>query len=49
MSHDVQANRMSRFVQAKSVTGGYTGSYAENGVDVYNKFLTPQAIGRLGA
>jgi hypothetical protein len=49
ISHDVQANRLSRFVQTKEVTGGYKSTYSEAGVDVYNKFLTPQAIGRLGA
>ncbi|WP_421793645.1 DUF1329 domain-containing protein [Hydrocarboniphaga effusa] len=49
ISHDIQANRLSRFVQAKEVTGGYKSTYSEAGVDVYNKFLTPQAIGRLGA
>ena len=49
ISHDIQANRLSRFVQAKEVTGGYKSTYSEAGVDVYNKYLTPQAIGRLGA
>jgi hypothetical protein len=47
--HDVQSNRISRFVQAKEVTGGYKSGYSEAGVDVYSKYLTPQAIGRLGA
>lgn len=47
--HDVQSNRLSRFVQAKEVTGGYKSTYSEGGIDVYNKYLTPQAIGRLGA
>jgi hypothetical protein len=31
------------------VTGGYKSTYSEGGIDVYNKYLTPQAIGRLGA
>lgn len=48
-SHDIQANRMSRFVQAREVTGGYKTQYGAQGIDVYNKFLTPQAIQRLGA
>ncbi|TXH03169.1 MAG: DUF1329 domain-containing protein [Nevskiaceae bacterium] len=48
-SHDFQANRMSRFVQAKEVTGGYQSGYATNGIDVYNKYLTVQAIQRLGS
>jgi hypothetical protein len=47
-SHDFQANRMSRFVQAKEITGGYQSGYSTNGVDVYNKYLTTQAIQRLG-
>jgi hypothetical protein len=47
--HDLQANRMSRFVQAKQVTGGYQSGYDTKGQDVYNKFLTVQAIARLGA
>ncbi len=49
LSHDIQANRMSRFVQAKEVTGGYKSTYNTNGVDVYNKYLTVNAITRLGA
>lgn len=48
LSHDIQANRMSRFVQAKEVTGGYKSTYDTAGVDVYNKYLTVQAIQRLG-
>jgi len=49
MSHDIQANRMSRFVQAREVAGGYKSQYGAQGIDVYNKFLTVQAIQRLGA
>ena len=49
MSHDIQANRMSRFVQAKEVTGGFKSQYSENGEDVFNKYLTNQAIARLGS
>ncbi len=49
MSHDLQANRMSRFVQAKEVTGGYKSGWDAAGIDVYNKYLTVQAIQRLGA
>jgi hypothetical protein len=48
LSHDIQANRMSRFVQAKEVVGGYKSTYDTAGVDVYNKYLTVQAIQRLG-
>jgi hypothetical protein len=47
--HDVQVNRMSRFVQARQIAGGYTDKYAADGEDVYNKFLTVQAIQRLGS
>ena len=50
-SHDLQANRMSRFVQAREVTGGYKSGYDNaimKGEDVYNKYLTVQAITRLG-
>ena len=48
MSHDIQANRMTRFVQAKTVTGGYQSTWDPRGIDVYNKYLTNQAITRLG-
>lgn len=48
-SFDIQSKRMSRFVQAKQVKGGYKSSYDMAGVDVYNKYLTTQAIQRLGA
>ncbi len=48
-SHDIQSNRMSRFVQAKSVTGGYDSHYDETKTDVYSKYLTVQAMQRLGA
>lgn len=48
-SHDVQSGRMSRFVQAKTVTGGYDSHYEEDRTDVYNKYLTIQAMQRLGA
>ncbi len=48
-SHDIQSNRMSRFVQAKEVKGGYKSTYDTGGVDVYNKYLTVQAIQRLGS
>jgi hypothetical protein len=49
MSHDIQANRMSRFVQAKEITGGYKSLYSADEDLVYNKFLTVQAIQRLGS
>lgn len=47
MSHDIQANRMSRFVQAKEIAGGIKS--ARNMEGMYEKYLTEQAIGRLGA
>lgn len=46
LSHDIQTNRMSRFVQAKEVRGGYTSGY--NLGDIYNDYFTVQAIRRLG-
>ncbi|MDB5986235.1 MAG: hypothetical protein JWR16_1288 [Nevskia sp.] len=48
MTHDIQSNRMSRFVQAREVTGGYKSAYDDGGQDVYSKYLTSQAIQRLG-
>jgi hypothetical protein len=47
-SHDIQANRMSRIMHTQSTTGGYKSTLSDNGVDVYNKYLTNQAITRLG-
>lgn len=47
MTHDIQNNRMSRFVQAKQVSGGYKS--ARNVDGMYEKYLTEQAISRLGA
>jgi hypothetical protein len=48
MFHDIQANRISRFVQAREVVGGYHTRHTDEGEDVYNKFLTVQAMQRLG-
>ncbi len=47
MSHDIQSNRMTRFVQARKVKGGYESAF--NRTDLYDKFLTVQAIRRLGS
>jgi len=47
-SHDIQANRMSRISQVKSVSGGYKSMWNTGGEDVYNKYLTAQAMQRLG-
>jgi hypothetical protein len=44
--HDVQSNRMTRFVQAKKVQGGYTSGYNRDGL--IDKYLNNQAIQRLG-
>ena len=44
--HSVQDNRMTRFVQAKNAAGGYASGYNQTGL--YEKFLTEQAIQRLG-
>jgi uncharacterized protein DUF1329 len=48
LSHDIQANRMSRVTHTKACAGGYTSEFADNGLDVYNKYLTTTAITRLG-
>jgi hypothetical protein len=47
-SHDIQSNRMSRIVHTKDTSGGYQSVLAANGVDVYDKYLTTQALSRLG-
>ena len=47
LCHDVQSNRMSRFQQNKECTGGLKS--ARNVEGMYEKFLTEQAISRLGA
>jgi Protein of unknown function (DUF1329) len=44
--HSIQDNRMSRFVQAKQVAGGFASAYNQGGL--YDKYLTEQAIQRLG-
>lgn len=49
MCHDVQANRMSRFHQAQEVAGGYQSEWNTSGDEAYNKYLTAQAMRRLGA
>jgi len=45
-SYDSQTNRMSRFIPAREVRGGYKTGY--NLGDIYNKYFTVQAIRRLG-
>jgi hypothetical protein len=46
-SHDVQTNRMSRFIQAKTIAGGI--SSGRNIEGTHERYLTEQAISRLGA
>ena len=46
-SHDIQTNRMSRFSQNKEITGGIKSSRNVEGL--YEKYLTEQAISRMGA
>jgi hypothetical protein len=46
-SHDIQANRMSRLNQVKTIVGGI--SSARNTEGIYEKYLTEQALQRLGA
>lgn len=48
MSFDYQASRMSRYVPAKRVSGGFETKYRTDGQDVYNDYLTRQALQRLG-
>lgn len=45
--HDIQSNRMSRLNQVKQITGGIKS--ARNSEGLYEKYLTEQAIARLGA
>lgn len=47
-SHDIQSGRMSRLAQVKETGGGYQPQFGERGDDVYNKYLTRQAMRRLG-
>ena len=46
-AHDVQTNRFSRFNHAQSVKGGLTTEFDTE--DAYDKYLTIQAIRRLGS
>ncbi len=48
MSHDIQANRMSQICQVREVRGGYQSARGEGTTELYDKFLTTQAIQRLG-
>jgi len=45
--HDLQTNRVSRFCQVKEVRGGYKSGYNQ-GVELYERYLTKQAMARLG-
>ena len=47
LSHDIQTNRMSRFYQAKEVRGGFNSGF--NQPDLYDRYMTEQAIRRLGS
>ena len=47
-SHDIQSNRMSRIMHTQTAAGGYRSQLGTEGTDVYNKYLTTQAIARLG-
>lgn len=46
-SHDIQTNRMSRFVQAKKVRGGFYSGYNQD--NLYDQYMTVPAIRRLGS
>ena len=45
--HDIQSNRMSRLCQNKEISGGIKS--ARNVEGLYEKYLTEQAIARMGA
>jgi len=47
-SHDIQAGYMTLINHGRHVTGGYKSTFSDEGVDVLNKYLTVQAIARLG-
>ena len=47
-SHDLQTNRMSRFAQVDGIRGGHETRYNMPREEVYNKYLTQQAMRRLG-
>lgn len=46
-AHDIQTNRFSRFNHAQSIKGGLKTEF--NTEDAYGKYLTIQAIRRLGS
>lgn len=49
MSHDIQSNRMSLLNHVKESAGGYRTCFDDKGQgDVHGKYLTPQAMQRLG-
>ncbi|MBI5920205.1 MAG: DUF1329 domain-containing protein [Betaproteobacteria bacterium] len=47
LAHDIQSNRLSRYNQNKEIPGGFKSGRNVDGM--YEKFMTEQAIGRLGA
>lgn len=48
MCHDIQSGRMSRWQPTQQCAGGYTTAWNLPPEGVYDKYLTIQAIGRLG-
>ncbi len=46
-SHDIQTDRMSRFIQAKEVRGGFYSGYNQD--NLYDQYMTIPAIRRLGS
>ena len=46
-SHDIQSNRMSILMHMEEITGGFRNEY-NIGTDIYERYLTPQAIRRFG-
>lgn len=53
MSHDIQTNRISRFFQAKEITGGHKSQTEEEGGitsdQAYDRYLTTSALRRFGS
>lgn len=47
--HDIQSNRMTLMRHVRAIAGGIESRLTDNGEDVYNKYLTNQAITRMGA
>lgn len=49
MCHDIQANRMSRFYQGEKISGGVKTQWDTSSDTAYSKYLTVQAMQRIGS